>query len=52
MNQVQVFGAEIEHVASVEFKPLGTVEIPLLRQAPSSVHAKDSRTPETEIGAE
>jgi len=52
VNQVQIFGAEIEHVASVEFKPLGTVEIPLLRQAPLSVHAEDSGTPEIETGAE
>lgn len=52
LNQVQEFGAEIAHVATVEFKPLGTVEIPLLRQVPSSVNAEDSRTPETETGAE
>jgi hypothetical protein len=52
LNQVHVFGAEIEHVTTVEFKPLGMVEIPLLRQAPSSVNAEDCRTPETETGAE
>jgi hypothetical protein len=49
---VQIIGLEIEHVATVEFKPLGTVEIPLLRGATSLEDAEDNRKPDTATSTE
>jgi hypothetical protein len=46
-DQVQIFGFEIEHVGSVEFKPLGMVEIPLLQRAPSPANPEHSATSDT-----
>ncbi len=52
LDQVQIIGLEIEHVATVEFKPLATVEIPLLRRATSLEDAEDNRKPDTAASTE